>query len=339
MVDILMATYNGADYIKQQIDSILRQTCQEFYLIIRDDGSSDNTIDILETYASHYPDKIYLLKDQKGNLGVRRNFQQMLQYSLYTTKGQYIMLCDQDDIWLPEKIEKTMQKIKQIEKKADQKDIGKKPVPSLVFTDLMLIDEEGQIISNSMWEYAGVNPKATALNKLIHNNVITGCTVMINRKLAELTSSIPAGCDMHDYWIALVASSFGRIDYINESLIQYRQHTKNQIGSIRKPTVLERVKKVTVFPVYIRSWQDEYFIRRKQAYLLAKQYKKYYNKADRQMLVNYINLPNMTRLRRLRVLIYFKYWPDGGFMGKMRLILAMFTINSDKKIFQRGKNI
>lgn len=103
MVDILLASYNGINYIQKQIDSIINQTYQDFLLWIRDDGSTDGTQEVLRKYEENYPGKIHVVEDKKGNLGVRKNFNELLRYS-----GQdYCMFCDQDDVWLPEKVEKT----------------------------------------------------------------------------------------------------------------------------------------------------------------------------------------------------------------------------------------
>lgn len=308
MIDILMASYNGADYIEKQIDSILHQTYQEFLLWIRDDGSSDRTMEILNRYEKEYPEKIRIIRDGKGNLGVRLNFNELLQYS----KQEYCMFCDQDDIWLPEKIEKTLRKMQEIEQ-------GR---PAFVFTDLMLIDEKDRVISDSMWEYAGVNPKETSLSKLLYQNVATGCTVMINRALVRLAGTIPAECDMHDYWLALLAASFGVIDYLPEPLIQYRQHMGNQIGSFHIQPMKERFKKLAVFADYLKSWKKKYQISRKQIYCLVKRYGKRYNKTDRQMLINYVKIPKMSVRNRLRVLFHYRFWPEGRMLEMVKMILV-----------------
>lgn len=309
MIDILMACYNGADYIGKQIDSILNQTYQDFLLWIRDDGSTDATPGILEGYENKYPEKIHVIKDQKGNLGVRLNFNELFSYS----KQDYCMFCDQDDIWLPEKVEKTLKKMREIE--------GGRP--AFVFTDLMLIDEKDRMISGSMWKYAGINPKETELSKLLCHNVATGCTVMINKALVRLAGGIPEECDMHDYWLALLASSFGVIDFLPEALIQYRQHGGNQIGSFHIQPMKKRLKKLAVFGTYLKSWKKEYQIRRKQAYYLVKRYGKCYNKLEREMLINYIRMPKMNPVRRLKVLFRYRFWPDGVKIEMVKMVLTV----------------
>lgn len=216
-ISILLSTYNGEKYIKEQLDSLFSQTYKNFEIIVRDDESSDKTLEILKSYDVKIIESI-------ENLGAKKSFSTLLEYALHNGDSDYFMFCDQDDIWNDDKIEKTLIKMQNLEKKYGN-------IPLLVHTDLEVVDENLKTISNSMWEYEYILPQCNRLNRLLIQNTITGCTMMINRKLAKKSFDIPAEAIMHDWWIGLVASYFGKIGYINTSTIKYRQHGNNTIGA------------------------------------------------------------------------------------------------------------
>ena len=221
MIDILMATYNGEKYLDEQINSIIKQTYKDWTLYIRDDGSNDNTDEIIKKYVKMYPDKIIYIKDKKQGLGAKGNFGELIKYS----QSEYCMFSDQDDVWCENKIEISLNKIKNIESKN-----GKK-IPILIHTDLYVVDEDLNIMNDSFWKYQNLNPNAIQMNELLVQNNVTGCTMMLNKSLLDLSKDIPSKCIMHDWWIALVASCFGKIETLNESTILYRQHGNNEVGA------------------------------------------------------------------------------------------------------------
>ncbi len=218
-IDILLPTYNGEKFIKGQIDSLLNQTYQNWRLSVRDDGSSDNTIEIVIAYAIKYPQKIIFIEDDKSHLGACQSFARLLNYST----SNYIMFCDQDDIWLPDKIEITLNKM------LEQELINSKPI--LVHTDVKVVDKNLNVLQDSFWKYQKVNPDLKSLNHLLIQNNVTGCALMINRKLKELSGPVPPEAIMYDWWIGLVASAFGEIEYIGKSTLLYRQHEKSDTGA------------------------------------------------------------------------------------------------------------
>lgn len=220
-IDILLATCNGAPFLEELLDSILAQTHGNWRLIIRDDGSTDNTPRIIGKYLANYPDKVSLLRDKGETLGPCGNFARLLQHST----ADYTMFCDQDDVWLPEKIGLTFEKMRKLEFAHG------KESPLLVHTDLRVVDSTLQLISDSLWRYQTTNPDATSLNRLLVQNVATGCTVMINRALRELALPIPEEARMHDWWLALVAAVFGHIGHLSQPTILYRQHGRNDSGA------------------------------------------------------------------------------------------------------------
>lgn len=219
-IDILLAAYNGEKYIGRQIQSILDQTYQKFRIIVRDDGSKDKTLDIIQEFIQKNPSKI-ILTSSGSNLGAIGNFSALMAHS----QANYIMFSDQDDVWLEDKVAKTFSKMKEMEKK-----YGKMPL--LVHTDLKVADENLNLLDSSFWHYTKLYPKnSQVLNKILVQNVVTGCTMLFNRPLLELALPIPLDSIMHDWWIALTASAFGKIAYIESPTILYRQHGKNTLGA------------------------------------------------------------------------------------------------------------
>ena len=215
MIDILLATYNADKYIAQQIDSILTQTYEDFKIIISDDGSKDNTISIINKYISKHSDKITLLPFTK-NLGVKENF----NYLLKNSNSEYIAFSDHDDIWIENKLEVSIKKLKQIENNS----------PALIYSDKSLVDEKIHLISLSSNKTENLKADNFKLNKLLVQNTASGCTIMINKKLKDIIGDIPDEAIMHDHYIMLIASIFGKIEYIDKPLILYRQHENNVIG-------------------------------------------------------------------------------------------------------------
>ncbi len=239
-VDILLSTYNGEKYLEELLDSIERQTHKNWFLYIRDDGSNDSTEKIIENFSIKYPNKVKFFKG--NNLGVKKSFEILMKSS----ESEYILFCDQDDVWLENKITLLLEKIVKIE--------TENKFPTLVFSDMIVIDENLNLISDSFWNYHGINPIHTGLNRLLIQNVVTGCAVIINRNLALLINNIPKNAIMHDWWLALCASVAGRIDFLKLPTLKYRMHGQNQIGAqsaniqrILKEnikTVMEKVNKI-----------------------------------------------------------------------------------------------
>jgi len=227
LVGILMATYNGEKFIKEQIDSILSQTYRNWQLLIHDDGSSDRTVKIVEEYKRKYPNKIILIEDGIKCGGAKENFAHLMLIVRRRFKYfDYIMFSDQDDVWLPEKIKITLQTILEMESKYGVNS------PILVHTDLKVVDEKLNIISESFWNYQNIDPTNNALNCLILENTVTGCTMMINKALFDLVNYIPKEAIIHDWWITLVCSLFnGYICPLQEVTILYRQHSRNDTGA------------------------------------------------------------------------------------------------------------
>ncbi len=222
-IEILLATYNGEKYITELLRSILDQTVDSWRILARDNGSSDRTLEILKEHEEAHPDKFRIIRDDLGNIGACGNFARLLELST----APYIMFCDCDDVWLPNKIEVTLRKMREMEAGSPA------DTPCLVHTDLRVVDSDLNLICESFWKYQHIFPEASTLNRLLMMNVVTGCTVMINRPLSRRGEQIPPAAIMHDWWLSLIAAAFGTIGYVREPTILYRQHSANDTGAKR----------------------------------------------------------------------------------------------------------
>ncbi|WP_295073900.1 glycosyltransferase family 2 protein [uncultured Fibrobacter sp.] len=229
-IAVLLATYNGGKYIKEQLESLFQQSCKQFHLYVRDDGSSDDTMKIVEEFRQKYPDKITILEDSQKHRGAAKSF----MYLLENVDSEYYMFCDQDDIWLPEKIEKTYARMKEIETATLSETAAhvKGNAPILVATDLRVVDKQLSPIKESFNEDLKIDVFRKHPELICVRHVVTGCTMMFNRaaKLAALPMSPRA--TMHDEWVALcVHFKGGVISILDDATMLYRQHTSNTLGA------------------------------------------------------------------------------------------------------------
>jgi len=223
-IDILLGTFNGERYLKELLDSILNQSNTTWRLLARDDGSTDGTLSILEAYERAHPEKICLVRAPLGNLGAVRNFATLIECS----EADYIMFCDQDDVWLPDKVQALYGAIIELELKSGPS------VPALVHSDLTVVDRDLRLIHPSYVRHQWLDPTTNrSLNRLLIQNVVTGCATIMNWPLKRIGSPVPAQAAMHDWWFALVAAAFGATRWLPESNTLYRQHDGNLIGATR----------------------------------------------------------------------------------------------------------
>lgn len=223
MVTVLMAVYNGGEYLKKQLESIKNQTYSEWRLIVRDDMSSDNSVEVIKEFADSVSQEVIIKKNNPGSGSAKNNFARLIKDA---AGSEYVMFSDQDDIWKEDKIEKTLVKMKQAEGSA------KSDVPVLVHGDVEVVDKDENITAESMFKLSHI-PVRQELPGLIIQNNVTGCTMMIN---AALLNGIGDAADderiiMHDYLIALYAGVFGKTEVIEKPLLSYRQHGDNSVGA------------------------------------------------------------------------------------------------------------
>ena len=211
-VTVLMSTYNGQKYLAEQIDSILNQKDVVVNLIIRDDGSKDDTLHILESYQGKY-DNINIISDNV-NLGPCRSFLKLIRENY---DSEYFALSDQDDVWETDKLISAVSKIKQYNK----------DIPLLYFSNLKVVDSELTYHKLFYDKFPSIKNRYSCLIE----TYATGCTVVYNRRLAETAARLqPQDFSMHDAWLFDIASLLGRTIYDESAHICYRQHQSNVIG-------------------------------------------------------------------------------------------------------------
>ena len=229
MIDILMAAYNGERYIAEQIDSILAQTFTDWRLLIRDDGSTDNTPAIIAEYAGKYPGKIQVIRDNETCRSATKNFFELLKHA----EADYVMFSDQDDVWLPYKIQITYDYMM----KAERDNPG---VPVMVFTGLQVVDAELRSLDWLMG--LTCSEKEYTFRELLPCNCAAGCTQMLNRKCYSNLGGFQEGILFHDWWTGLYAAAFGVIVRVPMALMLYRQHGNNVVSARPKlPSLTARM--------------------------------------------------------------------------------------------------
>lgn len=283
-VNILMATYNGEKFLEQQIESIQKQTFKEWNLLIRDDGSSDKTCDIIRNFTAKDSRIRFINENEHHNLGVIKSFFMLVNYEV----ADFYFFSDQDDVWLPEKLSVSLEAAKH--KASD--------VPLLVYTDLKVVNQELNILQDSMIRAQSHHANTTLLPELTENTV-TGGTMMINHALAEKWFT-PNDILMHDWFLALLAASLGEIIYLDLPTQLYRQHDNNVLGArtMDKRFKILREGPKSIFTRYWKLIHDS----QKQASLIVDKYGDIMTANDLELIKCFIKIdkqPFMTRLRWL----------------------------------------
>lgn len=268
-IAILLATYNGKQYLCEQIESLLRQTSKDWTLYIHDDGSTDGTSELLHDYALRYQNIVVL--DYESQHGAKDNFLSLLQ----RVDAEYYMFCDQDDVWIPEKVALSINEIKLQEKAYAN-------TPLIVYTDLHVADAQLNITHPSFWKEICLHPEfVTSFDEIAASTAATGCAMILN-SLAKAVTIIPAPkATMHDAWItACVLSKGGRICPLHRQTVYYRQHGDNCVGAedLNHLSLTFRIKNLR--EMQLKNWRNYQMLRSLGYGSLLKfmRYKLLYNK-------------------------------------------------------------
>ncbi|POU71506.1 hypothetical protein C3387_03445 [Leclercia sp. LSNIH6] len=214
MYDVIMATYNGEKYVVEQLDSIINQTIKPNTVIIRDDCSTDNTVKIINDYIKKYTGDVnFEILDSTKNLGYIKNFEALAK----AARSEFVFFCDQDDVWINNKAETFL-------KRAEEK-----PNVNLLFSDARLVDDKLQNIG-FLWENIKFDPtQELTLPRLFKKSIVTGATMLCRRDFLQSLIPFPENLP-HDLWLSTCSTYEGSIDFCNDQLVKYRQHSNNQIG-------------------------------------------------------------------------------------------------------------
>lgn len=221
---IALATYNPNErYLSEQLASIVAQSYKDWMCLILDDGSTREAFEIVKRLAK--TDNRFFVLGSQANQGPGRCFMNLIEHFAKETNLEWVALCDQDDIWLPNKLEHFLS-------------LTKKHPDKLIHTDLCLVDKDGNLMSNSCWEFESRELEGVSIEKLIHKNIVTGCASVIPRKLLIQSLPFPEfprefGI-LHDHWLACVASLDDGIFSHHSATVLYRQHQGNVVGAGQK---------------------------------------------------------------------------------------------------------
>ncbi|QUB97157.1 glycosyltransferase family 2 protein [Leptotrichia sp. oral taxon 221] len=279
---ILLASYNGEKYISEQLDSIINQTYKNWELIIRDDGSKDETVTILNKYEKK-DERIKILRDDKGNLGFLKNFEELL----FNAKEEFVLFSDQDDFWLKNKLEKFVEKIRDLDEKVLSK-------PLLIHCNSLVCDDKLEIIKEEFID--SKIAKKTNSNIYFFEYIVQGSTSMVNKKMIKESLPFLKNVTLHDRYFHLLSQFLGTRVFIDESLVKYRQHERNEIGANR--SIIKNIMSKKYFYVEDRKLIEE----------IKEKYIKCLRKRDLNDIEKYLEVTdrNKNRLERFWLSKYFQ---------------------------------
>ena len=317
-VNILMATYNGRRYVAKQIESILNQTYQDFRLIVSDDCSTDSTLKILEEYESK-DDRIEIFS-QGQNLGIVGNF----EFLIGKVRSEYFMFADQDDVWEKDKIEKSIKKLE--EDKLD-----------LVYTDLSVVDSRLNEIAPSYWRLKGLDYRIKKYNdfeSLYLNNFVTGCTMLVKSKWINDILPLPKESKyvLHDYWISLIISQKGKIGYIDEPTVKYRQHKDNKVGSITVSEQMHTLDDVRDLFIKVKLEHFNVFIKNEKVFKSD-----LYKELNQKALEYYERLKNAKNISLKGISLFFQLYKYESFDYKMKNLAILHFPVFARPYFKKQK--
>ena len=279
-VNILMSTYNGQQFLAEQIRSIQEQSYTDWTLFIRDDGSSDNTKEILKDFERQ-DSRIHLIdSDKSDNLGVIKSFHKLVNHD----RADYYFFSDQDDVWLPNKLELSLKEAQNYP--AD--------LPLMVYMDLKVVNQDLEIMTESMVKSQSHHANTELVQELTENTV-TGGVAMINHALAEMWQETD-DILMHDWYLALLASAFGNLVFIDQPGELYRQHSDNVLGA---RTLSKRFKKWIRPHILFAVYWDLIKNSQKQARHLLQMP---LSQSNRELIEAFVTIMDKPMLERFRIL-------------------------------------
>lgn len=317
VVEVLLATFNGGRFLREQIDSILAQDYTNLRILARDDGSSDETGEILNEYAERFPNRFRTMPSSRGTGNPKDNFLLLMRAST----AQYICFSDQDDVWLPDKVSKTMRSMNQLLSRWGDS------TPLLVFTDLHVVDSQLRMIHESFWKHERIDPGCIdRLTRLLGQNVVTGCTAMLNRRLLDISLEMPEGAHMHDRWIGLLASAMGKAGIVRSQTVLYRQHDRNVFGAEKQTGLLpDLARRMRNGGGRELQWE----ISQRQAAALLQVHRTELTEKNRNILTAYLRCgTSRSRFVRIGTLIRYGFFRV-GMMRNVATLIHLWTMKVD----------
>lgn len=302
-VCILLATYNGEKFLKEQIDSILNQTYSNFCLLISDDSSNDSTVKIISEYTQNYPNKVILLGNEKKG-GATENFAFLLKNAI---KAKYYMFSDQDDVWNEDKIEKSLNRLKEMQRKGNKN--------CLVYSDAFLVDEKLHTLAESFLDNSKLKKNKDNRANILVSSFAPGAAMIFDDDLYDLVCNMPKEAHIHDWWVLLHAVYLGNVGLVNEQLYKYRQHGKNVYGAglIRsKKGIMEYFRNNSLFSTISRLNKQTHNLQLKQKRMVEKfrvEKKLLITNENKEILDDYLQLfSNIGKVKKIKLIKKNKFY-------------------------------
>jgi glycosyltransferase involved in cell wall biosynthesis len=312
-VDIVCAVYNGEQYLAELIASLEAQTHGDWRLWVRDDGSIDATPRIMAAVAAR-DTRIHIVDGAGESLGAGRSFGTLIEG--LPPDAAYIMCADQDDVWLPRKIERSLDALR-----AAEAEFGVR-TPIIAHCDLTVVNEKLAVIDRSFWSFSAVKPEPVALRRFVVRNPVTGAACIFNRALRELAEPLPPEAIFHDWWLALIAATFGRVVPIPEPMILYRQHSANAVGAHAAHLDLRRLPRTVRLGLSNRArFRAGIEQTAAQARAFLVRYRQRLSATDQAFLSDYANIPSRSFLRRKIDLLRLRALPEHGALHLLGILL------------------
>ena len=289
LVTVLLATFNGSHFLRQQLDSIAAQTYLQWQLIVSDDGSHDDTLAILQTFQEEHPYQVRIIQNNSAR-SPRDNFLGLLRHAGSTP---YFAFCDQDDVWNHDKLELMVQRCAETEAQH-------RGQPCLVYSDLAVVDAKLALVNPSFLNQVRVRPEEITHRTLLAENAIPGCAMLFNLSLAEMFRAHDFDqprAIMHDWWLALLAATLGHISYLPTPLVAYRQHSSNTLGSVNRSGLLFTLTKL------LTGDRSAALATYSQAQAFLDAYGDLLNPAMRREIRAFASLHDRHKLERIRLLL------------------------------------
>lgn len=327
-VEVLLATYNGERFLREQLDSIFAQDYGNVRVLARDDGSGDRTVDILNEYAERFPGRLRLMPPSPPTGSPKNNFLLLMKAS----NADYVCFSDQDDVWLPDKVSRTRKAMDQLELRW-----GKK-VPLLVFTDLALVDENLRMIHESFWTCLHIIPeRINRRAQLMVHSVVTGSTAMLNRPLLDLSLRMSEDAYMHDGWVSWVASYMGKSSIIKTQTVLYRQHDRNVLGAgksldgteVTPPnrSLWEKIRHPRIAAGHVLVWD----LSQRHARAFLKEYDKELSRSERKLLEAFLQCQtSRSPFVRVATLVSHGFFYV-GLKPNLALMIYLWRMNVDER--------
>lgn len=307
MITILLSCYNGERYLRQQLDSLLHQSFRDFTIAIRDDASADRTPEILREYQKAHPDIITVETAKENSGGAKYGFWALMA----SRRDDYLMLCDQDDVWLPDKVERSLQKMQQLERQFGQQ------TPLALHTDLTVADEQLHTLAPSYRKWADIDFSRLDFRFQLVQATATGCTMMYNRALADYFTRPPRFFIMHDWWVMLTASAFGHVGQLTEPTVLYRQHRENTVGAKNVRSLRFRLWQLCHLPLLRKKMRETFW--QAESFLLL--YQNLLSPERLSLLREFCSIPRLSKCARWKTARRLQLYRGGLLRSALRFLL------------------